>query len=372
MVIKYILSYKQLLIIFKVTNTYKEGVFMRNPYSLVFGKEPMVIIDRSMQTDEIVESFDAENPDYQVCMITGVRGSGKTVFMTSVANMLASRPDWVVVNLSVDRDLLLAMAAKLSDYKGLEKILDNAKINLSVFGFGVEVSNDNKIIDIGNELSKILAKLTQHNKKILVTIDEVVANKYMVEFASMFQIYMREKYNVFLLMTGLYENIYELQNKKSLTFLYRAPRLQLEPLSISMITYSYKEIFNLPDDRAVAMARFTEGYPFAFQVLGYLCFKKQCMLEEAIPEFDAYLGSYVYEKIWSELSPTDKLVVKAVATSHSTKVEDIRNIINMPSNKFSTYRLRLLKKGILKSSEYGNLKFTLPRFKEFVLNILMD
>lgn len=344
---------------------------MRNPYSLVFGKEPMVVIDRSIQIDEIVESFDAENPDYQVCMITGVRGSGKTVFMTSVANILGTRPDWVVVNLSVDRDLLIAMAAKLSDYKGLEKILDNAKINLSVFGLGVEVSRDNKIIDIGNELAKMLAKLTKHNKKILVTIDEVVANQNMVEFASMFQIYMREKYNVFLLMTGLYENIYELQNKKSLTFLYRAPRLQLEPLSISMITYSYKKSFNLPDDKAVAMARFTEGYPFAFQVLGYLCFKKQCMFEDVISEFDAYLGSYVYEKIWSELSPTDKLVVKAISTSPSTKVEEIRNIINMPSNKFSTYRLRLLKKGIIKSSEYGYLKFTLPRFKEFVLNILM-
>ena len=95
------------------------------------------------------------------------------------------------------------------------------------------------------------------------------------------------------------------------------------------------------------------------------------MFEDVIPEFDVYLGSYVYEKIWSELSPIDKLVVKAISTSTSTKVEDIRNIISMPSNKFSTYRLRLIKKGIIKSSEYGYLKFTLPRFKEFILNQLM-
>ena len=37
-----------------------------------------------MQTAEIIETFEDENPAYQVCMITGVRGSGKTVMLTEI------------------------------------------------------------------------------------------------------------------------------------------------------------------------------------------------------------------------------------------------------------------------------------------------
>ena len=54
----------------------------KNPFSLSCGKEPISLINRSMQTAEIIETFEDENPAYQVCMITGVRGSEKTVMHT--------------------------------------------------------------------------------------------------------------------------------------------------------------------------------------------------------------------------------------------------------------------------------------------------
>ena len=47
-----------------------------NPFSLSFGKEPVNAIRQEKQLNEIVEGFTAENPEFQVCMITGVRGSG--------------------------------------------------------------------------------------------------------------------------------------------------------------------------------------------------------------------------------------------------------------------------------------------------------
>lgn len=71
-------------------------------------------------------------------------------------------------------------------------------------------------------------------------------------------------------MTGLYENIYNLQNDKVLTFLYRAPKLILEPLNYTAIRKQYMDIFSLDIDAAGELASLTKGYPFAFQVLGYL------------------------------------------------------------------------------------------------------
>ena len=198
-----------------------------NPFSLSFGKEPVSYIARDYQSGEILESFDSDNPSYQVCMITGVRGAGKTVAMSAIANILAADSRWIIVNLNPERDLLRTLAAELSNRKELFELFRDAKINLSFLGFGLEIDGEPPITDLVVALRRMLEKLTKSGKRILITIDEVSLNRQMREFASQFQIFMREDLNVFLIMTGLYENIYELQNEKTLTFLFRAPKVEL-------------------------------------------------------------------------------------------------------------------------------------------------
>ena len=69
---------------------------MRNPFTLVFGKDPHQIISRAAQTVEIIETFIEDPSSQQVYMITRIRGTGKTVFMTSIARELAEDKDWVI------------------------------------------------------------------------------------------------------------------------------------------------------------------------------------------------------------------------------------------------------------------------------------
>ena len=57
---------------------------MNNPFTLTFGREPINRIDRLEQKDYVVNSFESNPPSNQVCMVTGVRGSGKTVFLTEI------------------------------------------------------------------------------------------------------------------------------------------------------------------------------------------------------------------------------------------------------------------------------------------------
>ena len=61
---------------------------MNNPYTLTFGKDPEERISRALDGKEILNDFLAERPSQQVCLITGDRGSGKTVFMTDLCNEL--------------------------------------------------------------------------------------------------------------------------------------------------------------------------------------------------------------------------------------------------------------------------------------------
>ena len=339
---------------------------MTNPFSLSFGKEPLSFIERGRQSREIIDGFSEENPSCQVYMITGVRGSGKTVMLTDIAKHFRKEKDWVVVDLSPERDLLRMLAANLSNQPDLLAMFREAKINLSFLGLGLEMDGVPPVTDVSVAVTRMLERIGQKGKKVLITIDEVSSNQTMREFVSLFQIFMRQDLPVFLIMTGLYENIYELQNEKTLTFLYRAPKMELQPLNIGMIAAKYKEIFQLDEEEALQMAKETKGYPFAFQALGYLCWKNKTKWTEILPEYSQYLEEYVYEKLWSELSSNDRKVLIAMVEAEDQKVSSIRAKAEKNSSSFGVYRDRLIKKGIIVAFEYGHLDFALPRFREFV------
>ena len=105
-----------------------------NPFTVDFGREPKEMIPRTRMMGELMESFTADHPSSHVYIVTGVRGSGKTVFMTEMCKELQQDPDWVVIELNPERDLLQGLASKLSEEKKLKGIFNAASINLSWFG----------------------------------------------------------------------------------------------------------------------------------------------------------------------------------------------------------------------------------------------
>ena len=341
---------------------------MSNPFTLSFGKKPLQYISRIVQTNQVIEEFCAKQPSNHIFMLTGVRGSGKTVMLTNLAAELRKIPDWIVVELNPTRDLLQSLAAKIYSLPEMHTRFLSAKFDFSAFGLGVSVENAAPVTDIENALELMLAEINKAGKRLLVTIDEVTNSEYIRVFASAFQIFIREEYPIFLIMTGLYENIYDLQNDKALTFLYRAPKIMLEPLNYTAIRKNYMDIFKIEITQAEKMTELTKGYPFAFQVLGYLYWEYRAdkKLEEILPEYDQYLDEYVYSKIWSELSMQDKEILTVISVTGETRVKNIRESLNMNSNLFSVYRERLKRKGVVDTREYGRMSLALPRFDEFV------
>lgn len=341
---------------------------MSNPFTLVFGKKPVQYVSRIVQTNRIIEDYEAVPAVNQIYMVTGVRGFGKTVMMTNIADMLSKRDDWIVVELNATRDLLQSLASRLYAVPRLHDCFLKAKLDFSAFGLGVSIENAAPVTDVEDMVAKMLDQLQKLGKRLLITIDEVVYSEQMKVFASAFQIFMRQEYPIFILMTGLYENIYELQNDKSLTFLYRTPKIILEPLNLTAVRQHYKNIFALEEEKAERMAALTRGYPFAFQVLGYLYWEHRdtMTLDEILPEYDQYLEEYVYSKIWSEMSEKDKEILQVLAVSGEIKVKNLREKLGLASEQFSVYRERLKRKGVIDTRQYGMVSMALPRFEEFI------
>lgn len=333
-----------------------------NPFMLTFGKQPNEYISRYENTDTILSTFEADNPISQAYLIEGVRGSGKTVLMTSIANQLSKNKDWIVVDLNSTQDLINDFAMRLLD--SCKKFPDFFKqgFNISVAGFGIGINGTDSPQDNVSIIENVLGYLKKHNKKVLITIDEVLHNDNMRHFASQFQIFIRKDYPIFLLMTGLYENIYAIQNDPALTFLLRTPKICMEPLSLHQIAKQYAEIFKVDEDHARNLARITKGYAFAFQALGLLYYEyhTEMDIDKILLKLDDMLDDFVYKKIWSSLSRQDKDVVLAI-NGDETKVSEICKKTDMTSSVFSKYRDRLIKRGILLSTGHGYVSLALPR-----------
>ena len=341
---------------------------MQNPFTLTFGKNPLESIERPIQIGEIVDAFTSEKINQQIFLLTGVRGSGKTVMMNEISRRLNELPEWIVVELNPTTDLLEGLLSKLYSDSFCTKIIHSAKINLTFFGFGVEFDGTNQITNTETAIIAILESLKRANKRLLINIDEVTNNKYMQTFAASFQIFVRQDLPVFFLGTGLYENIEELQNEKNLTFLYRAPKVALKPLNRRAIISKYQAIFDIEEVEACKMADLTKGYPFAFQVLGYLTWKQNGDYKAVISQYIQYLSEFVYDKLWSELSEKDRIVAGGIARVKSGKIIEIRSDLNMESNEFNPYRKRLIRKGLIDGEKRGFVYFTLPFFEEYVLD----
>ena len=339
---------------------------MKNPYSLLFGREPEQYIRRAAEAEEIIQNFSYESPSEQIYMITGVRGSGKTVFMTEISNRLKKDKEWIVIELSSESNLLENLASHLASENSRAEIFKKAKINLSFWGFGLEVGGTAPITNIQLAITKMMEELKKHKKKVLVTIDEVVNNKSMKEFASAFQIFVRQNLPICLLMTGLFENIDELQNQKNFTFLYGAPKIYLNPLNKKEIAYNYKNTLKINDEDATEMSGLTNGYSFAFQVLGYFAWENNGDFRKVINKYKNYVSEYSYDKIWAELSNKDREILFGIANVPSGKIADIRNFLCISTHEFNPYRKRLIKKGLINGEQYGYVKFVLPFFDEYV------
>lgn len=333
-----------------------------NPFTLTFGKQPSEYISRYENIDTVISTFDGENPLSQTYLIEGIRGSGKTVLMTSITKTLSKSDEWIIVDLNSTQDLIDDLAMRLSDV--CQRIGEvSADVSLSLGGFGINVSKNVPARDSVSIIESILRSLQKRKKKVLITIDEVMHDQNMRYFASEFQLFVRKDYPLFLIMTGLYENIYAIQNDPALTFLLRAPKIRLEPLSMRQITKQYSDIFEVPIDEAKTLANITKGYAFAFQALGMLYweYRDSLELDDILSKLDDMLDDFVYKKIWESLSENDRRIVLAI-TEEETKVKDICDKLSMTSASFSRYRERLLKKGLITSSQYGYISLMLPRF----------
>ena len=144
---------------------------MNNPFITTFGLVPPNYIERIDETNKIVDNFLSDFPSNFVYLITGLRGSGKTVFMTNIGSIFSLKKDWIVINIGSKSHLLESIASELYHQANLKFKYLKAEFNFSFNGIGLSINGENPFPSIFISIKQMLdAKAVKTNMSIALKL----------------------------------------------------------------------------------------------------------------------------------------------------------------------------------------------------------
>ncbi len=341
---------------------------MKNPFGLSLGILPENFIRREEIIATVMDGFVNEENDSKMYILTGVRGSGKTVMLNYLKKQFEAMDDWLVLTINPEMDILESIASKLYEKGSIKRYFLKTSFNFSFHGIGFSIEGSTPLKNIETLLEKMMEIMRDKKKKVLIAIDEISNSDNIKVFSHTFKNMVNNGLPIYLLATGLYENVYHMSNEKTLTFIYRAKKIHVDSLNLTSIAQSYKETLQLDDVFAKKCAALTEGYASAYQILGSILFKTKAKKidDDLLSQFDSYLEEINYEKLWEDLSMMDKEFLYGFIAQKNNKAAVVIQNSKIAKTSYSRYRDRLMKKGIIRSDSYGYLSLTLPRLYEYI------
>ncbi len=360
----------------------KNGVDMVkiDPFTRTPGIAGKAYIDNGI-ADEIILNFKSDESNKYVYKITGLRGSGKSVEYGKIIRTLKEEKGWLVYPLSASGEAIETLISKLSMEKFIDSdtkslsISSSASVSGNVFvakGEGdvsIEKTFKNNEHYYSSEatLTKMIKEANEKKYKVLVGIDDISKTESVVKLLSILGSMLLEGIQVYLVVTGLSENIEDFSSEKNLTFFKRADTKEIKSLNKYDVVGMYEKLLKVDSKEAKELQEITCGYAYAYQVLGSLYFTKKDdeTLDDILPEFERILFRDSYDLIWKNLTANEKEIVKCIFETKTGKAEDIKKLMKNPDS-YSVYRNRLINKHVVDGDSRGYLKIRLPRFEKFI------
>jgi len=360
------------------------NVELRNPFNPQFGRRPTTFIGRNDLINHLLGSYGNLNAPERTTIVSGLRGSGKTSLLSDVSFRLENNSDWIVINLACNETLLpntLEMILFKIEQRKLKLPAVN-KVSVTVPLISMEIEKRQKqYASFYPTFLQVLEELRGLELKLLIIIDEVNNSKEMREFASTYQLVIREEYEVALLMAGLPRHVDSVLNDKVLTFLWRANHIHLSLIDPYFMKLAYEEEFKkrgvvIRNDALDYAYLSTAGYPYLYQLIGYHLWEQEIRgdmitlkeVENAIELSKASLYQNVYSIIYRDLTTVEqKFILTMSKFDMPVETRKVREHLKKGSAYVNAYRERLIRIGIIEVTGHGAFQFSLPFFKEYII-----
>lgn len=355
----------------------------QNPFTPVFGNEPPILAGRDRMIQDVLTGLDNGPGDpNRVTIFTGPRGSGKTVLLQAIAEA-AEGKGWISVHATAMPGMLDMIVEQIEE-KGSEFLTTNEGggiTGVQISGVGVtKAPPEKKEVSFRTQVGRYLKQLEEQHIGLLITIDEVSAEvSEMIDLVDSFQHFVRERREIAILMAGLPNNVLQMFQHKSISYLRRAFRRQLDSISIPEVRIAIEETIKLSgrtiDRNASEMAaEGTNGFPFLIQLVGFYMFsqsnKKKITVEDAergieIAKID--MERMIIDSTVRDLSRKDMEFLQAMAQDGEySNISDIAKRLEASPSLTSHYKRRLVEQGIISPVGRGAIAFNIPMLKTWL------
>lgn len=358
-----------------------------NPFTPTFGQVPANMAGRERLLREMSRAFNGQTRAPELTMLlSGARGSGKTVLLASMANE-AERSGWISVSTVAAEGMLedvivqsIDKASHLVDTADRDKLLTGVGVG-QILSLEWERANE-RPANWRLKMQKLISELEDAGSGLLILVDELDPSiDEAVQLASIYQLFVMENRRVALIMAGLPYNIERAKSDKRISFVRRAQQRKLGRVSDAEVGEAIRKTVKdggryIGDEALEVAVSAAAGFPFMIQLVGYRMWERNPENRE-ISVDDARIGSvlaqeelrsYVLESTYRDLSDGDVAFLKAMLPDDGQSLmKDVAARMGKSSSYASTYRERLLRQGVIGEPDRNAVGFELPGFREYFI-----
>lgn len=358
-----------------------------NPFTPSFGVTPPLLVGRQDEVDDFRAALhEGVGALERVTLLTGLRGTGKTVMLNAYEDVAKSE-GWLVLSETAGAGVLDRLTN--TAIPELLRLIDPDQsrsrltgVTLTGFGAQRQVTELNEPVPNFRYRMNQLLDAISPDVGVLVSIDEIHRTDDIELLGSTLQHLRREGRNVAFVGAGLPSSVRDMLSDGShMTFLRRADRRHLGAVNSDDVRDALQvPVINagrtISADALDIAGEGTQGYPFMIQLVGLEMWRTagngaHIELEHAqraVAKARRRIGQLVHEPSLSDLSPIDRsfLVAMAQDPSGPSRMADIAQRLGVDANYASQYRIRLIAAEIIAQAGYGTVDFTIPYLREYL------
>lgn len=363
---------------------------MDNPFTPSFGVSPPLLVGRTPILEAVrwAMSEGVGSPG-RATLITGVRGTGKTVSLNKIEDE-ARAAGWQVISVSarpgMTRELTDSILPELlhqADPEAMTSTVTGANASIAGLGAGLTRSQTDHH-PVTPSLRSQLTTLTSFTERVgtgvLLSVDELNRRSAddLAQLLQTVQHGFREGQQLALVAAGLPHDVNALLQEEGTTFLRRAERHHLGPITPAETREALEEPIRVAGraidtpalEHAVAASR---GYPFLVQLIGRHTWNadpaaEQITLEHAREGARASarrIGQLVHEPALSPLPGRQRQFLDAMSVDDGpSHVRDIAHRMGVDTNNVNIYRRRLIDADLIHPAGFGLVDYSLPYLRE--------
>lgn len=357
-------------------------------FSPSFGNRPAYLVGREPIIKTFVEGLESRPGDRNRSLVLlGQRGSGKTVLLWELADRARELGYVVATPTAVSEGMLARIVEKVQDdgerfvgERGTH--LSGGSLGALGFSFGLEFTREvEETKSFAYKLTKLARALTKNGHGTLVLVDELQANSEEVrQLVTVYQELVGEGLNVAIVMAGLPSAVSATLNDRVLTFLNRARKVSLPPLSVGEVDGFFARAFaelgvKLSLEERMRAARAAEGSPYLLQLIGHNIVLHandegqlpEGTVDEAVAAAIEDFESDVCHTTLVALSQRDVDFLRAMTPDEdASRISEVAERLDVTYDYAQKYRRRLIDSGVIRAAGRGLMEFAVPFLRDYL------